>query len=198
MGPNQQNPQNPILSYPAPPSPYPVPTVPIGIAPRSFSPKELLFIQDLMAITPKSFLVGCNPGFDQKIRLLGIAALALNDLNNAMPITRYTFDTFPDSQKYLLIFGTQNYLMLMEQMRFSLIDISYSDGGLSLSVDRVSKIGAVHEKFAKNWENMVLTYKRGLAMSMGGMGLGTPRFQSNMGRLIAGMSGGSAFGWGFI
>jgi len=185
---------NSPINFPANPTPYPVPTVPVEVGYRTFTPTELHFIQELMAVTPKSFLEGCNPGFDQKIRLLGIAALALEDLNNAPPKTGYNFNTFPQEHKALLVFGTQLYLMMFEQMRFSLIDLSYADGGLSISFDRVSKLGAVYDKMKVQWDMMVGNYKKNLLVSMGGAGLGTSRYQSNLSRMI-GMLGNGAYGW---
>lgn len=187
------NPNQP-LSYTPPMTPPPVPTAPIGAINKAFTPVELALVQDLMAITPKGFLEGCNPGFDQKIRLLGVAALALQDINNMPPETRFTFNTLPDYQRQLLLFGTQVYLMLFEQMRFSLIDISYSDGGLSITLDRVGKIGNAFDKTKTQYEKMLTNFKMNLLVQSGGVGLGTPRYQSNLSRFIS-MLGNGAYGW---
>jgi hypothetical protein len=187
--------ESPLPNYPAPSTAYPVPTAPIGVEQRAFTASELSFIQDLMAVTPSSFLSGCNPGFDQKIRLLGITQLALQDINNYPPCTSYTLEGLPAGQRSLLIFGTQLYIMLMEQMRFSLIDISYSDGGLSINLDRVGKIGAAYDKMLAQWNMMLSNFKKCVLLQQGGVGLGTPRFQSNLSRFISMLGSGSAFGF---
>jgi len=182
--------ENECFPHPA----YPVPTVPVSVGSRTFTPKELELIECIMTITPKAFLEGCNPGFDQKIRLLGIAQLALMDLNTMPPCTHYTLNTIPDMLKPLLCFGTQVYIMLMEQMRFSLIDLSYSDGGLSINLDRVSKIGAAYDKMLVLWTRQLENYKKCVLVSTRGAGLGTPRYQGNLSRMIS-MLGDGAFGW---
>lgn len=192
--PRSVNPNNPPLGYTPAETAYPTPTVPVEVQQRSFTAQELALIQDIMAVTPRGFLEGCNPGFDQKIRILGIAALALNDINNMPPITSYTFTNLPAGQRAMLIFGVQIYLMLFEQMRFSLIDLSYSDGGLSLNFDRVAKIGAAFDKMKVQWDLMLGNFKKSLIFKQGPMGLTTPRYQSNLSRMV-GMLGNGAYGW---
>ncbi len=193
--PRSANPNNPPLGYQPPETAYPVPTVPVEVQQRSFTAQELALIQDIMAVTPRGFLEGCNPGFDQKIRILGIAALALNDINNMPPATGYNFQTLPQGQRALLIFGTQLYLLLFEQMRFSLIDLSYSDGGLSLNFDRVSKIGQAFDKIKAQWDLMLGNFKKAVLFQQGAAALTTPRYQSSMSRFLSMGSGGSAFMW---
>lgn len=187
------NPNQP-LSYTPPATPYPTPSAPINVPNKAFTPIELMLIQDIMAITPKSFLEGCNPGFDQKIRLLGIAALALQDINNMPPETRFTFNNLPDYQRQLLLFGTQLYLMLFEQARYSLIDISYNDNGLGITFDRVGKLGQAYDKMKEQYEKMLKNFKMNLLVQSGGVGLGTPRYQSNLSRFISTLGNG-AYGW---
>jgi len=86
-------------------------------------------------------------------------------------------------------------MMLMMMAGFSLIDINYNDNGFSLSVDRATKISAAADKIKEQWEKQIINFKHCLLLHNGGMGLGTPRYQSNIGRFI-GMLGNGAFGWG--
>ena len=150
----------------------------------------------MMVITPSGFMKGCNSsGFDTNIRLLGMACLALTDLNLTPPCTQYTLNTIPPQLQCLITLGAQYYMMLMMMAGFSLIDINYNDNGFSLSVDRATKISAAADKIKEQWEKQIINFKHCLLLHNGGMGLGTPRYQSNIGRFI-GMLGNGAFGWG--
>jgi hypothetical protein len=171
-----------------------VPTQPVAAPTHVFTPRELEFIQATMAITPTGFLKGCSPGFDMNIRLLGMAYLGLSDFNTTNPCTHYTINNYPPELKYLLVLGTQTYMMLMMQAGFALIDINYNDNGFSLSIDRASKIAAAYDKVKEMWEKQIRNYKNCLMLHNGGEGLGTPRFQSNISRTI-GILGGGAYGW---
>jgi len=164
-----------------------------GLQTKVYTEKEQRFLQMLRAITPQAFTKNCANGFDQDIRLLGLAALALEDLNHMPPCENYTFNTLPESLFTLLIMGTEVYIALFTQMRYSLIDISYSDGGLSVNLDRVGKINTSWTNLEKTWLRILENYKKCLLLR-GGIGLGTPRFQSNLSRFI-GMLGNGAFGW---
>ena len=171
-----------------------VPSQPIPPITHVFTQREIELIQSVMIVTPSGFLKGCNSGFDMNIRLLGMAALALSDFNTTNPCTNFTVQNYPPAIRSLLVLGTQAYMMLMMMAGFALIDINYNDNGFSLSVDRASKISAAYEKILAMWEKQVRNYKNCLMMHNGGQGLGTPRFQSNIGRFI-GMLGDGAFGW---
>ncbi len=171
-----------------------VPSFPVPTFTHTFTQAELDLIQAIMVVTPTGFLKGCNPGFDMNYRLLGMAALALTDFNVTNPCTGYTFQNYPPNIKYMLVLGTQVFTMAMMQAGFALIDINYNDNGFSLSVDRSAKIAAAYEKLKELWKEQVRNYKNCYMLHNGGVGLGTPRFQSNIGRFI-GMLGDGAFGW---
>ncbi len=161
---------------------------------RAFRPAEKLCLDQIKAITPKGFLEGCAPGFDTDIRLLGMAALALQDYNSMPPCENYTFNSLPQGLCTTLAMGTQYYLAVMKQMEMSLIDISYSDNGLSITFNRVSNLGQAIASLEKPWLRMIENRKKCVIVSIGGIGLATPRFQSNLSRFI-GMLGDGAYGW---
>ena len=160
----------------------------------AFTPSEKMCLDHIKAITPKGFLEGCEPGFDTDIRLLGMAALALQDYNSMPPCENYTFRNLPAGLCTSIAMGTQYYLALMKQMEMSLIDISYSDNGLSISFNRVTNLGAAILNLEKPWLRMIENRKKCLIVGMGGVGLATPRFQSNLSRFI-GLLGNGAYGW---
>lgn len=161
---------------------------------RALTPGEKKCLDAMRAITPKGFLEGCPEGFDTDIRLLGMAALALQDYNSMPPCENFKFGSLPDGLCTTIAMGAQYYLALMKQMEMSLIDISYSDNGLSISFNRVANIGQAIANLEKPWLRMIENRKKCVIVSIGGLGLATPRFQSNLSRFI-GMLGGGAYGW---
>ena len=161
---------------------------------RAFTPSEKRCLDSIKAVTPKSFLEGCPPGFDTDIRLLGMAALALQDYNSMPPCEDYTFGALPQGLCTSLAMGTQYYLAVFKQMELSLIDISYSDNGLSINFNRVSNLNVSIANLEKPWLRMIENRKKCVIVSIGGIGLATPRFQSNLSRFI-GMLGNGAYGW---
>ncbi len=171
----------------------PLRTTTYSLKSRTYSVRDQLFIQMTRSIVPESFLKGCNGGFDQDIRLLGMAALALVDFNQHPPCENFTMENFPLNLFPLLELGTGVYIQLFTQMKYSLIDISYNDNGLSIAVDRVGKTGQSYTNLNEKWEEILTNYKK-CQISKLGLGLGTPRFQSNLSRFI-GMLGNGAFGW---
>ena len=168
--------------------------IPTGGLARSFTPSEKNCLDQIKAITPKGFLEGCEPGFDTDIRLLGMAALALQDYNSMPPCENYTFGNLPAGLCTSIAMGTQYYLALMKQMEMSLIDISYNDNGLSITFNRVTNLGAAITNLEKPWLRMIENRKKCVIVGMGGVGLATPRFQSNLSRFID-LLGNGAYGW---
>ncbi len=164
---------------------------------RMFTQQEAAIIERVRQITPKAFLRGCGEGFSTDIRLLGMFSLALIDYNSAPPREGLRSSNVPEDRIALLIYGTEMYIMQFMMAKYTLIDISYSDGGLSVNLDRVSKLKVAYDTFEKTWLRLLGQVKGGVLLAQGGVGLGTPRFQSNMSRFI-GMLGDGAFGWGIV
>ena len=161
---------------------------------RSFTAAEKLFLGEVKSITPKPFLEGTQPGFDTDVRLLGVAALALSDYNSMPPGENYNFNSMPPGLRTVISMGTQYYLATLKQMELSLIDISYSDNGLSINFNRVANLNTSIAALEKPWLRMLENRKKLLITCIGGVGLATPRFQSNLSRFI-GMLGDGAYGW---
>src|SRR5882757_6905350 len=140
---------------------------------RIITQRESFIIEHVRQITPKAFLKNCSEGFSTDIRLLGMFSLALMDYNNAPPRAAYTVATFPEQIiGDLLIYGTEFYILQFMMMKYSLIDISYSDGGLSIQLDRTSKIGAVYDKFEVNWLRILGNAKNNVLLAQGGVEIG--------------------------
>ncbi len=106
---------------------------------RSYTKTEQALLGRLKAQTPISYLRNVDEVNDLDLRLLSLSQSALDDFNNTPPRTGYTFDNLPSNYYSILIMGTQIWLMLFAQMRFSLIDLTYSDSGLSIAVIKLER-----------------------------------------------------------
>ena len=144
-------------------------------------------------ITPKAFLQGIDEGFGMDYRLLGMAAIAVIMFNSELPATYYGLSSIPDQYMDLIAWGTERQCVCFMAAKYSLIDVSYSDMGFSINVDRVSKLEAVSDKILVDWMKAVVGQKNAL-MLRSSSALVTPRFQSFMNRALS-MLGDGAFGW---
>ena len=84
--------------------------------------------------------------------------------------------------------------MLFFQMRATLEDFDYTDNGLSVRVDQVGKIGQGMVNMKDSFQHQVENFKKTQIFDIGGAGLGTPRFQSQIGQFLK-IALGSAFTW---
>jgi hypothetical protein len=156
--------------------------------------KQREIIESVKGMCPKGFLESCPDGPMKNFKILGVFQLALDDFNFHNPRTNFTTGYVPDKYISLITFGSIFFIETLKQAEMSLIDISYSDGGLSITFDRVGKIGSSITQTEKTWLRMVDNAKKGILLANGGVGLGTPRYQSNLSKMIA-MVGSGAFGW---
>ena len=83
---------------------------------------------------------------------------------------------------------------LFLQMRATLEDFSFNDNGLTVQVDQVGKINQSYQNILAIYKDMILKYKKTQIFAVGGKGLGTPRFQSQIGQFLK-IALGSAFTW---
>jgi hypothetical protein len=158
------------------------------------TPAQQKLVFKLTAVTPAGFLAPTPPGMARDIRLLGLIGLALSDINNAPPREGWTIDSFPQNQYDFLVFATQIWILLMAQMQYSLADVSYTENGYSINLDRTTKIGSAFANFKLMYDAQLTNYKNNILMANGGMGLATPRYQSNLSRFIS-ILGNGAYGW---
>jgi hypothetical protein len=169
--------------------------IPERLVQKALSPQAKRFVESTKAITPRPFMEGVH-GLDLDVKLLGVAALALQDYNSMPPGENWTFESLPVGLSTIISFGTQFYLATLKQMEVSLIDISYSDNGLSINFNRVANLGTAIATLEKPWLRMMENRKKLVIVGIAANapGLATPRFQSNLSRFI-GMLGNGAYGW---
>jgi len=132
---------------------------------------------------------------DEKI--LAYANLILAEINSFPPLTGFTIGDIAGNPilSQILYFGISLMTELFLQARATLEDFQYNDNGLSLNVDQVGKISQSYANMLAFYQQMILNWKKTLIFSMvGATGLGTPRYQSQIGQFLK-VALGSAFSW---
>lgn len=157
--------------------------------PGPFTQRQQLIICKSRELMPDNFSSNTT---DEKI--LAFAEVILTDINVFPPLTGYTTETIPDALLPLLYFGISLFAELFLQMRATLEDFTYNDNGLTVQVNQVEKINASFQNMLQIYKNMIENFKKTEIMKMGGRGLGTPRYQSQIGQFLK-IALGSSFTW---
>jgi len=129
-------------------------------------------------------------------KILAYAQLVLADINLFPPFTSFSIADVAGNATLaqILYFGISLMTELFLQARATLEDFQYNDNGLSLNVDQVGKIAQSYANMLEFYRNMILFYKKTQIFQVGAVGLGTPRYQSQIGQFLK-ISLGSAFSW---
>lgn len=160
-----------------------------------FTAKQVEIIAKSRQLMPDNFSLNTS---DEKI--LAYSEVVLSDLNFFPPLTGYTTANIPDNLLPVLYFGISLFTELFLQMRATLEDFDYNDNGLSVRVDQVSKIDQSYRNVLELYRNMITNFKKTQVLSLGGQGglggrgLGSPRFQSQIGQFLK-IALGSSFSW---
>lgn len=158
----------------------------------SFTAAEQEVIQQSRKLMPEIFSRN-TPDF----KILAYANLILAEINSFPPLTGFTVLDVVSNPilAQILYFGISLMTELFLQARATLEDFQYNDNGLSLNVDQVGKISQSYANLLAFYQQMILNYKKTLIFSqVGAVGLGTPRYQSQIGQFLK-ISLGSAFSW---
>lgn len=157
----------------------------------TFTAAEQMVITKSRQLMPEIFSRNTT---DQKI--LAYANLVLADINLFPPFTTFTINDIAGNPTLaeILYFGITVTSELFLQARATLEDFQYNDNGLSLNVDQVGKIAQSYANLLEFYRNMILYYKKTQIFAVGAVGLGTPRYQSQIGQFLK-ISLGSAFSW---
>jgi hypothetical protein len=157
--------------------------------PSPFTERQKLIICKARELMPENFSSNTT---DEKI--LAFAEVVLSDINVFPPLTGFTTETVPELLLPVLYFGISLFAELFLQMRATLEDFDYNDNGLSVRVDQVGKINTSFQNVLQIYKNMVTNFKKTQILAVGGKGLGSPRFQSQIGQFLK-IALGSAFTW---
>lgn len=156
---------------------------------------EIRILTLVKTVLPKPFLqfdaFGDLNQWEQDQRMLGYAFLVINDLNWEHPVTNWDVKNFPSSLDGTLAIGLSAMTNLFMQMKWTMNDFSYTDNGLSLTLDRVTKLGAAYDNMWKIY-SVQKTQIKNFVLLNNAVSLGTPRFQNQLGQFVR-----AAFGYAF-
>ena len=138
------------------------------------SPRE----QRLIALT-KSTLTPWVSQFltDEDIR--GGIVLAMNAINIYPPQTNFNLNNFPIALEPLLTTGASIFSLMFKYLGVALTDISYSDQGFSLNIDRGAKIKTAIDTLLGFYKDLLPITKLDYAFT--GTGVGTIQLPVSMG-----------------
>jgi len=155
----------------------------------AFTERELFVIQKARELMPENFSVNTPD-----IKILAYAEVILTDINVFPPLTGFTVESVPELVLPILFFGIALFSEMFFQMRATLEDFEYNDNGLYVRVDQVGKIETSYKNMLEQYKFMITNFKRTEILKVGPKGLGTPRFQSQIGQFLK-IALGSAFTW---
>lgn len=158
----------------------------------AFTVREQEILDKVKCVMPANFIAE-SP--DDKI--LCFADLVINDYNWFPPLSGYTRETWPPEADGILVIGVQLFALFFKQMEATLQDFDYNDSGLSVKVDQVGKISQVvtaSQGIFSIYKSQVEYSKKALLLRTGGQGLGTPKYQSQIGQFLK-IALGSSFTW---
>jgi len=157
----------------------------------SFTAAEQYVIQEARKLMPEIFSRN-TPDF----KILAYANLVLAYINDFPPMTGFTVKDVAGNPNLaqILFFGITVMTELFLQARATLEDFQYNDNGLSLNVDQVGKINASYVNLIQFYNTMLTNFKKTQIFQVGAVGLGTPRYQSQIGQFLK-IALGSAFSW---
>jgi len=154
-----------------------------------FTERQLFVIQKSRELMPENFSVNTPD-----IKILAYAEVILADINFFPPLTGFTVESVPEPVLPILFFGIALFSEMFFQMRATLEDFEYNDNGLYVRVDQVGKIETSYRNMLEQYKFMITNFKKTEILKVGPKGLGTPRFQSQIGQFLK-IALGSAFTW---
>lgn len=145
----------------------------------SLTAKERQMVKDSLVLMPERFRATAD-----EARVLQFLEIVVADINAIPPTELLTIDTLPDQLVPIVRFGSSLYAQLFHQMRATLDDFTWSDQGITVAIDQTSKINTSITNVTKAYERMLVNYKKTRVIAQGGRGLGTPRYQSQLGQFL--------------
>jgi hypothetical protein len=141
--------------------------------------KERQLVRDSLTLWPERFRATAD-----EARCLQFLEIVVADINAVPPTEILTIDTLPIQLEPIVRFGSALYSQIFHQMRATLDDFTWSDQGITVAIDQTSKINTSITNTTKAYERMLVNYKKTRVIAQGGRGLGTPRYQSQLGQFL--------------
>lgn len=141
--------------------------------------REKALVRDSLVLMPERFRATAD-----EPRVLQFLEIVVADINAIPPAEIHTIDTLPYELVPIVRFGSSLYANIFHQMRATLDDFTWNDQGLSVAIDQTSKLNASIANITKAYERMIINWKKTRVIAQGGRGLGTPRYQSQLGQFL--------------
>lgn len=138
------------------------------------TPRELRLIGTVRGVlTP--FISKCMTDEDVRAGLI----LSLNAFNIHPPITNFNYTNLPDQLEPIVTTGSAIFTLMYRYLGIAFTDISYSDMGLSLNIDRGAKINTAISTLMGYWNSILPLAKMEYAFT--GTGVGTVQLPVSLG-----------------
>jgi hypothetical protein len=146
---------------------------------KRLTAREMQLVKDSLELMPERFRATANSA-----RVLQFLEIVVADINAIPPAENLTVDTLPEPLIPIVRFGASVYASIFQQMRATLDDFTWSDQGITVSIDQTGKISTALANMTKAYERMIINFKKTRVIAQGGQGLGTPRYQSQLGQFL--------------
>lgn len=146
---------------------------------KSLSPKEQRLVNHLKHwLSP--WLTNCLTDDDLRAGIV----FALESLNIKSPVTYFTIETLPQILESTLMVGSAIYSMMYKYLGIAFTDVSYSDNGVSVNIDRGSKIQNAIDKATAYYDKLIDVAK--LHYIKAGVGVGSIPLNISLGGRLPG------------
>lgn len=146
---------------------------------RKWSDQERKLVRDSMILMPERFRATAN---DERVLMFLETVVA--DINAIPPSESLRINDLSPVIIPIVRFGASLYAQIFQQMGATIDDFTWSDQGITVAIDQTSKINASLANTTKAYERMLVNYKKTRVIAQGGRGLGTPRYQSQLGQFL--------------
>ena len=141
--------------------------------------RERAIVRDSKILMPERFRATATDD-----RILQFVEIVVADINAIPPSESLTVDGLPDTIIPIVRFGSAFYAQIFHQMRATLDDFTWNDQGVTVAIDQTAKLGASLTIMTKTYERLITNHKKTRIIAQGGRGLGTPRYQSQLGQFL--------------
>ena len=117
---------------------------------KSLTPKEQRLV-NYLKIWLSNWITNCAT--DDEIRA-GIK-FALESLNIKSPVTYFTIETLPEILESVLMVGSAIYTLMVHYLGIAFTDVSYTDAGVSITIDRGAKIQNAIDKATAYYDKLI-------------------------------------------
>ena len=117
---------------------------------KSLTPKEQRLVNHLK-IWLTNWITNCAT--DDEIRA-GIK-FALESLNIKSPVTHFTIESLPEILESVLMVGSAIYTLMVHYLGIAFTDVSYTDSGVSITIDRGQKIQNAIDKATAYYDKLI-------------------------------------------